>query len=52
MINPIELRGVKMSKEYIKPFAWGMAVGMVVLPMNFLGMLAEDLWAYFIKVED
>jgi hypothetical protein len=31
MINPIELRGVKMKKEYIKPFAWGMAVGMVVL---------------------
>lgn len=31
MINPIELRGVKMKKEYIKPFAWGIAVGMVVL---------------------
>jgi hypothetical protein len=31
LINPIELRGVKMKKEYIKPFAWGMAVGMVVL---------------------
>ena len=31
MINPIELRGVKMKKEYIKPFTWGMAVGMVVL---------------------
>ena len=31
MINPIELRGVKMKKEYIKPFAWGMAVGAVVL---------------------
>ena len=31
MINPIELRGVKMKKEYIKPFAWGMAAGMVVL---------------------
>jgi len=31
MINPIELRGVTMKKEYIKPFAWGMAVGMVVL---------------------
>ena len=30
MINPIELRGVKMKKEYIKPFTWGMAVGMVV----------------------
>lgn len=31
MINPIELRGVKMKKEYVKPFAWGMAAGMVVL---------------------
>jgi len=31
MIYPIELRGVKMKKEYLKPFAWGMAVGMVVL---------------------
>lgn len=31
MINPIESRGVKMKKEYIKPFAWGMAAGMVVL---------------------
>jgi cobalamin biosynthesis protein CbiD len=31
MINSIKLRGVKMKKEYIKPFAWGMAVGMVVL---------------------
>ena len=31
MIDPIELRGVKMKKEYIKPFTWGMAVGMVVL---------------------
>ena len=31
MINPIELRGVKMKKEYVKPFAWGMAVGMGVL---------------------
>jgi len=31
MINPIELRGVKMKKEYIKPFTLGMAVGMVVL---------------------
>jgi hypothetical protein len=31
MINPIELRGVKMKREYLKPFAWGMAVGMVVL---------------------
>ena len=31
MINPIELRGVKMKKEYIKPFAWGMAAGMIVL---------------------
>jgi len=31
MINPIELRGVNMKKEYIKPFTWGMAVGMVVL---------------------
>ena len=31
MINPVELRGVTMKKEYIKPFAWGMAVGMVVL---------------------
>jgi hypothetical protein len=31
MINPIELRGVKMKREYLKPFAWGIAVGMVVL---------------------
>ena len=31
MINLITLRGVKMKKEYFKPFAWGMAVGMVVL---------------------
>jgi hypothetical protein len=31
MINPIELRGVKMKKEYIKPFTLGMAAGMVVL---------------------
>ena len=31
MINPIELRGVKMKREYLKSFAWGMAVGMVVL---------------------
>jgi hypothetical protein len=31
MINPIELRGVKMKREYLKPFVWGMAVGMVVL---------------------
>ena len=31
MINPIELKGVTMKKEYIKPFVWGMAVGMVVL---------------------
>ena len=31
MINPIELRGVKMKKEDIKPFAWGMAVGAIVL---------------------
>ena len=31
MINPIELKGVKMKKEYVKPFAWGMAVGMGVL---------------------
>jgi hypothetical protein len=31
MINPIKLRGVKMKREYIKPFTWGMAVGMVVL---------------------
>jgi hypothetical protein len=31
MINLIALRGVKMKKEYFKPFAWGMAVGMVVL---------------------
>jgi hypothetical protein len=31
MINPIKLRGVKMKKEYIKPFALGMAAGMVVL---------------------
>jgi len=31
MINPIELRGDKMKKEYIKPFTLGMAVGMVVL---------------------
>jgi len=31
MLNPIELRGVEMKKEYLKPFAWGMAVGMVVL---------------------
>ena len=31
VINPIELRGVKMKKEYIKPFAWGMAAGMGVL---------------------
>ena len=30
-INPIELRGVNMKKEYIKPFAWGMAAGMIVL---------------------
>ena len=30
-MNPIELRGVTMKKEYIKPFAWGMAVGMAVL---------------------
>ena len=31
VINPIELGGVKIKKEYIKQFAWGMAVGMVVL---------------------
>jgi len=31
MINPIELKGVKMNKEYIKPFVWGMAVGSLVL---------------------
>ena len=31
MINPIKLRGVKMKKEYIKPFAWGMGVGAIVL---------------------
>ena len=31
MINPIELKGVKMKKEYIKPFTLGMAAGMVVL---------------------
>jgi hypothetical protein len=31
MINPIELRGVKMKKEYIKPFTLGMAAGMIVL---------------------
>ena len=31
MINPIKLKGVKMKKEYVKPFAWGMAAGMVVL---------------------
>jgi hypothetical protein len=31
MIHPIELRGVKMKKAYLKPFVWGMAVGMVVL---------------------
>jgi hypothetical protein len=31
MINPIELRGVKMKKEYIKPFVWGTVVGSVVL---------------------
>jgi len=31
MINPIELRGVKMKKQDIKPFAWGMVVGSIVL---------------------
>jgi hypothetical protein len=31
MINPIILRGVRMIREYIKPFALGMAAGMVVL---------------------
>jgi hypothetical protein len=31
MINPIEFGGVEMKKENMKPFAWGMAVGMVVL---------------------
>jgi hypothetical protein len=31
MINPIELKGVKMKREYIKPFAWGMALGAIVL---------------------
>ncbi|MFC1824319.1 hypothetical protein ACFL9T_16540 [Thermodesulfobacteriota bacterium] len=31
MINPIELRGIKMKKTYLKTFAWGMAVGAVVL---------------------
>ena len=31
MINPIELRGVKMKKEYIKPFALGLGVGAIVL---------------------
>jgi len=31
MINPFEWRGVTMKREYIKPFAWGMAAGMVVL---------------------
>ena len=31
MINPIKLRGVKMKKEYIKPFAWGLGVGAIVL---------------------
>jgi hypothetical protein len=27
----MELKGVNMKKEYIKPFVWGMAVGMGVL---------------------
>ena len=31
MMNPSELKGAEMKKEYIKTFAWGMAVGMVVL---------------------
>jgi hypothetical protein len=31
MINPAELRGVKMTKGYMKSFGWGMAVGMLVL---------------------
>jgi hypothetical protein len=31
MINPTELKGVKMTKGYIKSFGWGMAVGMLVL---------------------
>jgi hypothetical protein len=31
VVKPIELRGEKMKKEYMKPFVWGMAVGMAVL---------------------
>ena len=31
VINPIESKGLNMKKEYIKPFAWGMGVGAVVL---------------------
>jgi hypothetical protein len=31
MDSPIELRGVKMKKEFIKPFVWGIAVGSIVL---------------------
>lgn len=32
MVNPINLeKDTKMKREQIKPFAWGMAVGMIVL---------------------
>jgi hypothetical protein len=31
VINPLESKGLKMKKEYIKPFAWGMGVGAIVL---------------------
>lgn len=31
MMNTIELRGLKMKKQDIKPFVWGLGVGAIVL---------------------